>query len=276
MSQPTQVLFDAPGPKGKRNNTILTIVSAIVLLGIAALVIWKFGEAGQLTAKKWTPFTYAVIQKTLLTGLLATLKVALVATILAMVVGIVFGLLRLSPKMFVRGPATVVLEFFRGVPVLLLIFATFLLFGNQIGSFWSVVIGLTLYNGMVIAEIIRAGILAVPRGQREAAMSIGMRSSQVMRLVLMPQALRAMMPTLVAQVVVLLKDSALGYMVTYQDLLYQVNLIGRQYNNLLPTFVIGAALYIVINMLVASLARWLETRLSRKTAAPEGASKVID
>ncbi|MFA9869343.1 ABC transporter permease subunit, partial [Vibrio cholerae] len=124
---------------------------------------------------------------------------------------------------------------------------------------------LTLYNGMVIAEIIRAGILAVPKGQREAAMAIGLRGSQTMGLVLLPQALRAMMPTLIAQVVVLLKDSALGFMVTYQDLLYQVNAIGRQYNNLLPTFIVGALLYIAINMIVAAFAQWLERRLQSKT-----------
>ena len=199
--------------------------------------------------------------------MLATLKVAVVASVLAMAVGVVFALLRLSSKKIVSVPGTIVLEFFRGVPVLLLIFAMFLLFGNDIGPFWSVVFGLTLYNGMVLAEIIRAGILAVPTGQREAAMAIGLRPGQVMSLVLMPQALRAMMPTIIAQIVVLLKDSALGFIVTYQDLLYQVNLIGREYNNLLPTFIVGAALFIIINMIVAGFARWLESRLQRKTTA---------
>jgi glutamate transport system permease protein len=189
---------------------------------------------------------------------------------------VAFALLRLAPQRAISLPSTIVLEIFRGVPVLLLIFATFLLFGNDIGSFWSVVIGLTLYNGMVIAEIMRAGILAVPTGQREAAMSIGLRGSQTMRLILMPQAVRAMMPTLIAQVVVLLKDSALGFIVTYQDLLYQVNAIGRSYNNLLPTFIVGAVLFIIINMVVAGLARYLEKRMSRKTAASTGPAKGED
>ena len=267
MSAPTQVLFDEPGPKSRRNNIILSIVSLIVLLALVAFVIWKFADAGQLEPYKWYPFTFAQIQVVLLQCMLATLKVAVVASVLAMAVGVVFALLRLSSKKIVSVPGTIVLEFFRGVPVLLLIFAMFLLFGNEIGSFWSVVFGLTLYNGMVLAEIIRAGILAVPTGQREAAMAIGLRSGQVMSLVLMPQALRAMMPTIIAQIVVLLKDSALGFIVTYQDLLYQVNLIGREYNNLLPTFIVGAALFIIINMIVAGFARWLESRLQRKTTA---------
>ncbi|UZD63738.1 amino acid ABC transporter permease [Brevibacterium sp. JSBI002] len=280
MSAPTQVLFDEPGPKARRNNIILSIVSLIVLLALAAFVVWKFADAGQLEPAKWYPFTFAQIQMVLFQGMLATLKVAVVASVLAMVVGVVFALLRLSNKRVVSVPGTIVLEFFRGVPVLLLIFAMFLLFGNEIGSFWSVVFGLTLYNGMVLAEIIRAGILAVPTGQREAAMAIGLRSGQVMSLVLMPQALRAMMPTIIAQIVVLLKDSALGFIVTYQDLLYQVNLIGREYNNLLPTFIVGALLFIIINMIVAGFARWLESRLQRKTTADTEAdaltSKIID
>ena len=270
MSAPTQVLFDAPGPRTRRLNTTLSVVSVLVLLGLLAFIVWKFQDAGQLDVAKWAPFSYAVIQRTLLAGMWATIKVAIVATVLALVVGVAFALLRLAPQRAISLPSTIVLEIFRGVPVLLLIFATFLLFGNDIGSFWSVVIGLTLYNGMVIAEIMRAGILAVPTGQREAAMSIGLRGSQTMRLVLMPQAFRAMMPTLIAQVVVLLKDSALGFIVTYQDLLYQVNAVGRSYNNLLPTFIVGAVLFIIINMVVAGLARYLEKRMSRKTAASTG------
>ena len=270
MSAPTQVLFDAPGPRTRRLNTTLSVVSVLVLLGLLAFIVWKFQDAGQLDVAKWAPFSYAVIQRTLLAGMWETIKVAIVATVLALVVGVAFALLRLAPQRAISLPSTIVLEIFRGVPVLLLIFATFLLFGNDIGSFWSVVIGLTLYNGMVIAEIMRAGILAVPTGQREAAMSIGLRGSQTMRLILMPQAFRAMMPTLIAQVVVLLKDSALGFIVTYQDLLYQVNAIGRSYNNLLPTFIVGAVLFIIINMVVAGLARYLEKRMSRKTAASTG------
>ena len=270
MSAPTQVLFDAPGPRTRRLNTTLSVVSVLVLLGLLAFIVWKFQDAGQLDPAKWAPFSYAVIQQTLLAGMWATIRVAIVASVLALVVGVAFALLRLAPQRVISLPSTIVLEVFRGVPVLLLIFATFLLFGNDIGSFWSVVIGLTLYNGMVIAEIMRAGILAVPTGQREAAMSIGLRGSQTMRLILMPQAVRAMMPTLIAQVVVLLKDSALGFIVTYQDLLYQVNAIGRSYNNLLPTFIVGAVLFIIINMAVAGLARYLEKRMSRKTAASTG------
>lgn len=263
MSAPTQVLFDAPGPKAKRNNVIISIVSAILLAALVAYIIFKLADAGQLEGAKWTPFAYATIQQTLLKGLGFTLQAAAVATVLALVVGVVFALLRLSPTRALSLPGTIVLEIFRGVPVLLLMVGFFHFTQD---SFWSVVAGLTLYNGMVLAEIIRAGILSVPKGQREAAMAIGLRGSQVMQIVLMPQALRVMMPTIIAQVVVLLKDTALGYIVTYQELLFQINLIGRTYNNLIPTFLVGAAIYILLNMLVAMFARYLEKRLQRKRA----------
>ncbi|GAB3043956.1 amino acid ABC transporter permease [Sediminivirga luteola] len=266
MSAPTQVLFDAPGPKARRNNVLISIASALLLAALVAYIVWKFYDAGQLEADKWTPFTYTIIQNVLLRGLLATLQVAAVATVLALIVGVVFALLRLSSRRYISIPATIVLEFFRGIPVLLLIFAVFYIGGRGVGPFWAVVIGLTLYNGMVIAEIIRAGVLSVPKGQKEAAMAIGLRPGQVMSIVLMPQALRVMMPTIVAQLVVLLKDSALGYLVTYRDLLAEVNNIGRDYQNLLPTFIIGAAIYILVNMLVAGFARYLERRLQRTRA----------
>ena len=116
MSAPTQVLFDEPGPRGRRLNILLSLVSAVLLLALLAFIIWKFQDAGQLTAAKWTPFSYAVIQKTLLTGMWATLKVAVVASVLALIVGLVFALLRLAPQRAIRLPSTIVLELFRGVP----------------------------------------------------------------------------------------------------------------------------------------------------------------
>lgn len=265
MSAPTAVLFDEPGPKGRRLNVTLSIVSGLVLAAVIAFVVWKFADAGQLDGDKWSPFTYTLIQGVLLKGMLATLKVAAVATVLALLVGVVFALLRISTRRWISLPATIVLEIFRGVPVLLLIFGVFYLGRGSVSPFWSVVIGLTLYNGMVIAEIIRAGINAVPKGQKEAAMATGLTGSQAMSLIIMPQAVRAMLPTIIAQVVVLLKDSALGFMVTYRDLLAEINNIGRDYNNLLPTFIVGAALYIVINLIVAAFANWLEGRLQNKS-----------
>lgn len=261
MSSATQVIFDAPGPKAKRLNVVISAIALLLMVLLGFFVWWKFESAGQFAPEKWTPFTYSVIQSVLLEGTIATLKVAVVASLLALPLGVVFALLRMSTRKWLSVPATVLLEIFRGVPVLLLIFAIFFL--GQVSSFWAVSLGLMLYNGMVLAEIIRAGLQAVPAGQKEAASAIGLRHAQVLRLVLMPQAIRIMMPSVVAQLVVILKDSALGYLVTYRDLLREVNAIGTSYNNLLPTFIVGAAIYVIINLVVAGAARYLEQRMRR-------------
>ncbi|WGW12968.1 amino acid ABC transporter permease [Saxibacter everestensis] len=271
-----QVLFDAPGPKARRNNVIISILAVLALLAVIAWILWRFYDAGQLDPAKWTPFTYTQIQLVILGGIWATLKAAIVATVFALALGVVFSVARLSERRWVSVPALILLEFFRGLPVLLLIFAAFFLGRGSVSPFTAVVIGLSLYNGMVLAEIIRAGILAVPRGQWEAASAIGLRKSATMRLVLIPQAVRSMLPTIIAQIVVLLKDSALGYLVTYRDLLAEVRNIGRDYQNLLPTFIVGAAVYIVINLLVAALARWIEKRGSSKTAGKVGVGSTAD
>lgn len=266
MSSATHVVFDAPGPKGRRANAIVTGIAIVLLLLLALFVWWKFHSADQFAPEKWEPFTYSVIQSTLLHGTIATVKVAVVATLLALPMAVVFALLRLSSRKLLSTPATVLLEVFRGVPVLLLIFAIF--FVLRVDAFWAVCLGLMLYNGMVLAEIVRAGLMAVPKGQREAALAIGLRPPQVLRYLLMPQGIRIMMPSIVAQIVVILKDSALGFLVTYRDLLREVNAIGTSYNNLLPTFIVGAAIYVLINLAMAGLARYLERRLHRtpKTA----------
>lgn len=260
MSQANDVIFDAPGPRAKRLNIIVGIIAAAILIAAIAYTVWKLEAAGQFEAEKWTPFTYSGIQTALLQGLLATIKVAITSTVLALPLAVLFALMRLSHRKVISASAGVLLEIFRGLPVLILIFAIFFIL--KVEAFWAVTLGLTVYNGMVMAEIIRAGLQAVPPGQREAAQAIGMRSAQVMRFVLMPQAVRIMMPSLVAQIVVILKDSALGFLVSYRDLLREINAIGTSYNNLLPAFIVGAALYVLVNLAMAGFARYLEYRLN--------------
>lgn len=259
----SQVLFDAPGPKARRNNVIISVIAVVLLLAAIAWIVFKFAEAGQLDAAKWSPFSYTDIQAVLLKGLGSTLLAAALGTVFAMLIGIIFAVGRLSTKRWISLPTTIVLEFFRGLPVLLLMFGVYYLGSGKVSPLVAVVTGLALYNGMVIAEIIRAGVLALPKGQGEAATAVGLTRGQTLRTILLPQAFRSMLPTIIAQVVVLLKDSALGYLVTYQELLYAINNIGRDYQNLLPAFIVGAAIFILINLLVAAFAKWLERRLSR-------------
>lgn len=306
MSREATVLFDIPGPRARRRNMVLTAVVTVVLAAVFAALIWRLADKGQFAEKLWTPFTkWTVWRHLIIPGLLNTLKAAAVATVLALVFGVVFGLARLSDHWWIRLPAGAVVEFFRGIPLLILIFLAFFVpnkispeiaesqfgqlqritvdyflsvFGVEsnagvvtVPAFAAVVFGLMMYNGAVLAEIVRAGVLSVPKGQSEAAYSIGLRKNGVMRLVLLPQAITVMMPAIVSQIVVLLKDTALGFIIAYPELLQAgFKQVPANYsNNVLQAGIVVAVIYIAINMSVSRLATWLEarSRRSRKTQA---------
>ncbi|MFI6819526.1 amino acid ABC transporter permease [Micromonospora sp. NPDC050187] len=274
----TSVLYDLPGPKARRRNAILGVVSTVGIVALVAFVIFRFNETGQFEARKWEQLQYASVQRELLAGLWATLKAAGLATVLALLFGAVFASARLSDKWFLRTPATFVVELFRAIPLLILIFFGYyvpLQYGWPIDKLWALVIGLTLYNGSVLAEIFRAGINAVPYGQSEGAYAIGMRKNQVLRLILLPQAFRSMLPAIVSQLVVLLKDTALGFIITYPELLFVGKQIGGRLSfglPYVPTYLVVAAIYISICGLLSFFAWWLQRRLSRM---PRTAGKVL-
>jgi glutamate transport system permease protein len=259
-------LFDEPGPRGRRRILVGSVLSvALVLLPLVGFVIWRLEETGQFRAAYWDPFGGAGVQRILLRGLLATLRAAAVALVLALVLGVVLGVAQLSRFWPVRWLATAFVGLFRAIPLVLLIFFAFLgiprITGNSLEPFTALVVGLTLYNGSVFAEIFRAGIRAVPAGQVEAALSIGLTRTAVTRLVQLPQAVRTMLPTLVSQMVVLLKDSALGFIVAYPELLRSGRRIYTNVGNVIPTAMVIAAIYIVINLALTTVATILERRL---------------
>jgi glutamate transport system permease protein len=264
----SNVLFDVPGPRARRRHRIGGGVSAALLLGLTVLVVWKLFQEGQFEYALWEPFVTPVYMLAILEGVGATLMSAGVAIVFALVFGALFGIGRLSEHGWLRWPCAVVVEFFRAVPLLMLILAIFLGWGNQIGWFWALVIGLTLYNGSVLAEVFRAGILAVPRGQGEAAYSIGMRKNQVMRHVLLPQAVRIMLPAIVSQCVVALKDTALAYIITGEELASVLGAIAQEFASIIPAAIVGAAIYIAINSSLSRLAHWLEGRTRRAGGKP--------
>jgi glutamate transport system permease protein len=262
----TGVLFDAPGPATIRRHRIYTIVSLVAVVAALALVVWKLYDAGQFEYDKWEPFlTPRYIEAILVDGLLITLQMAFVAIIGAVVFGLVFGVGKLSDHATVRWPSWLVVEFFRAVPVILLIiFCFYGVFGtmDELSSrtYWAVVLALTLYNGAVLAEVFRAGINAVPRGQSEAAYAIGMRKSQVMRLILLPQAVKIMIPAIISQMVVALKDTALGYVVAGVGLTRVAKQIYPQFANHVPTVIVIGAMYVVVNLLLTWLAMWVQRK----------------
>ncbi len=269
-------IYDLPGPRAKRRNQVLTLVFALVLLAVAYYVYRRFAARGQWEAAKWKPFgTAGLWRDFILPGLVQTVSAAAVGMVLALAFGVLFAVGRLSDRWWISIPAGAVVEFFRAVPLLLMMFFVFyglpFVIHRPVPVFGAVVAGLTVYNGSVLAEAFRAGIKAVPRGQSEAAYSVGMVKAQVMRHVLMPQAARAMLPVIVSQLVVLLKDTALGYIIAYPELLEKgVNEVSANYGNVVAAAVIVGALYIIVNGGLTLFAGWLERRTRRvgHTAAP--------
>jgi glutamate transport system permease protein len=266
------VLFDVPGPRARRRHRIGTVVAGLALAALAGWVLWVLWDKEQITPEQWEPFIEPNIVELLFEGLVDTLTAAAVAIALAVAFGALFASGRLSDHAGLRWPSIVVIEFFRAVPLLLLIFFLFLGFGGPLGTFWALVLGLMLYNGSVLAEIFRAGILSVPRGQSEAGYAIGMRKSQVMREILAPQAVRSMLPAIISQCVVALKDTALGFIIGAPGIVRDAEriYIAPQYNNPLAVGIVLAAIFIVINYSLSRLATYLESRMRREGRAVIG------
>jgi glutamate transport system permease protein len=273
------VLFDAPGPRARRRHAILTAFGVVLLLATLALVLWKLNAQGQLTAELWSPLVDPEVWTSyVVPGLLNTLKAAAVSIVAAMAFGILFGMGRLSQNAAIRWVSGIIVEFFRAVPVLLMMYFLFQLFAfnnvftASLNSFMAVVIALTLYNGSVIAELVRSGVFSLPKGQSEAGLSIGLTAPQTMRSIQLPQALTAMLPALVSQVVVILKDSALGAAITYPELLQSMRDMGTAYATVLPAYILAAAIFIALNFGLTTLAGRVESRLNRRGRGPRKAA----
>jgi glutamate transport system permease protein len=264
------VLYDVPGPRGRRR---IWIGSTIVLLVIAWLVVVAIGRLAdhhQLDSARWKFLTNAATLRFLFYGLLNTLKAALVAGLIALVAGGLLAVGRLSPLLPVRAAATTYVQFGRAIPLLpLLLFINlgFPQMGLDLPVFWFLVIGLALYNSAVFAEIYRAGVLSLHRGQQEAAYALGLTFAKTMRLVLLPQAIRRMVPALVGQYVVLLKDSSLGFVLPYPELLRRGEITGQFTHSVLQAYIVVAVIYIAVNASLSYLARRLESRQARRQRA---------
>ncbi|WP_251150707.1 amino acid ABC transporter permease [Cellulosimicrobium sp. Marseille-Q4280] len=270
MSSQQSILFDAPGPRARRNILIGNVVGAVVVLGLAALVLLELERKGQLSWDLWGPvFTASAWEDYFIPGLRNTLRAAAFAIAGAIVFGLVLGSGRLSHLKPVRWVSGIVVEFFRAVPVLLLMIFFWLLLGlNQVDqpSFLAVVIALVLYNGSVIAELVRSGVGNLPKGQFEAGMAIGLSRGQTLRSIQLPQALIAMLPALVSQLVVVLKDTALGQIIVYNELLRAAQIFGNGNGNNLQTLTVAAVIFIVINWLLTTAAQYLSRFLKGRTS----------
>lgn len=264
-------LFDAPGPRARLRHRILTIAGVLIALGLLYVVYRRMDDKGQLTGALWEPFlTGEAWTQYLVPGLIGTFKAAVLSIVFAGVLGLILGLGRLSENGPIRWVASVIVEFFRAVPVLIMMIFAFGvysangIFRDDLNPLAAVVTALTLYNGAVIAELVRSGVFGLPKGQREAGLSVGLTPSKTLRTILLPQALTAMLPALVGQLVVVLKDSALGTVITYGELLDWSKALGSNYANTVPAYIVAAILFIGINFSLTLLARKLEQRLSHR------------
>ncbi|KPI09169.1 polar amino acid ABC transporter, inner membrane subunit [Actinobacteria bacterium OK074] len=257
------LLFDPPGPRARRRIRIATAASLLVLAGLLALAVRQFAVHGQLDRSQWWMFGQWPVLRFLLDGLGQTLLVTAVAAAFAFPLGCAVALGRLARARPVRALARTYVELFRSVPLLLLLYVFLFALptvGLTLPVFWQLIVPIVLGNTAVVAEIFRAGVLSLPRGQSEAALSLGMTHRQTLGHVLVPQALRALVPALVSQLVRLLKDSTLGYVVSVLELLHQAKVLGEYYHAVLSTYLVAAACFIAVNAALSQAASWLESR----------------
>ena len=280
------VLYDAPGPQARRRSLVGGLVATVVILGVVAVVAKRLADQGQFAAELWQPIFdpgnefFPDVWRLMGEGLVATLKAAALAIVFSLVFGAIVGVGRMMLGHWGRIPLIGVIELLRGLPVVVSIFyASRVLpaLGLDLSGLpggegmWYVVIGLTAYNMVIIAEILRAGVASLPSGQREAAWAIGLTPGATMRIILLPQAIRTMLPALISQLVVILKDTSLAAVLgIYIELLKQGNLIALNLNNPIQMLSVVAVIFILLNYLLSRLARWLESRLSHthRTATP--------
>lgn len=285
----SSVLYDEPGPRARRRAMIATVVGLIAILALVGVVIKRLADRGQFEAELWSPLlnpsdeNFASVWELIGKGLLATVTAAVLAIVFSLAIGTALGSARMLLGKWSRMPLVGAIELFRGLPVIVTIFYVYILiraldldisFLPGEDGLWFLVIGLTLYNSVIIAEILRAGVAALPRGQGEAALAIGMTPRQAMATVQLPQAFRTMLPALISQLVVILKDTSLAAVLAlYTELLRRGNLISLNLDNPIQVLFVVGLIFISINYGLSRLATYIEQRLSRAgrpvvTAAP--------
>ncbi|WP_431946950.1 amino acid ABC transporter permease [Actinacidiphila sp. bgisy167] len=261
-------LFDPPGPRGRRRIAVGTAVSLAGIAAAAVVVVHQFAAHGQLDGDKWRVFGQWPVIRYLLTALWATAQVTLVSCAIALPCGALLALARMARTPLLRWPASVYVEVLRSVPLLLLIYA--FLFGLpsanlHVPLFWQLVWPIVLTNAAVFAEIFRAGVRALPPGQTEAAYALGLGHWTAMRCVVVPQAVRLTAPALVSQLIRLLKDSTLGYVVSFLELLNAAKVLGEFNHTVVQAYLVVAAVYVVLNCALASAAGRLERSIGGKS-----------
>lgn len=250
------ILYEPPGPKTRRYIAVATAISLIALAALLVVIVRQFYITGQLSAKYWSIFTRYTTWRFLGRGLAGTVKVALMSSVVTFAAGLLLMLGRISRSRILRGLSTVLIEITRGIPTLLFIYFFFLLapqFGLKLPAFWKIVLPVSISAAGVVAEVLRSGVNAVPKGQTEAAVSLGMRSGSVFFKIVFPQGFRYVIPALIAEIVIVLKDTTFAYVVNYADLMQNAKVLISNYDALLSVYLVAAVIYIIINYLLNKL-----------------------
>lgn len=288
----SNVLYDEPGPRARRRSLIATVVALLALAALLWLAFRRLDERGQFDSERWAPLVdprdpqFPLVWERLGEGLGNTLIAAVMAISLSLILGILLGVGRLMAGRFSRIPLVTVIELFRGLPVIVTVFYVYALknyFSLDISwlpgddGLWYLVIGLTLYNSVIIAEILRAGVNSLPSGQAEAGLAVGLTRRQTMFTVQLPQAFRTMLPALISQLVVILKDTSLvAVLGFYLELLRQANLIAQVLDNPIQMLFVVAVIFILINYSLSRLAVFVEHRLSTSRSGNPGTVRLVE
>ena len=269
-ARPTSIrdaLYEAPGPRTRRLMVAGTVVTGILVIIGIGLVIRQFYVTGQLAPRYWTFLAQPTTWRYLLQGFRGTVSVALTAGVLSLLLGLVLMLGRTSGIRPLSALCRVITDFFRGVPSLLLIYFFFLAvpqYGIRLSSFWMIALPVTLAASGVLAEVLRAGVNAVPRGQVEAALSLGMRRGRIMFKIVLPQAVRFVIPSLISQLVVVVKDTTVAYVVSYPDLMQNARVLITNYDALVSMYFTVAIVYILLNYAINKLSGFVAERMGVK------------
>jgi glutamate transport system permease protein len=299
----SQVLYDNPGPRTRRYTLIGSLAfGALALAGLYAFVYRPLAANNQFSADLWGPLVdpsnenFPLVWDRIRTGFGNTLAAAALAIVASVIAGTALGVLRFLlaaavavPRPRSAGPrwwairslvwflnvvTRVFVEFFRGLPVVLTIFFTARIlpeYGIDMPTRYFLVIGLALYNSVIIGEILRSGMANLPRGQREAAEAIGLSRLQTVLSILLPQAFRIMLPALISQVVVVLKDTSLGFIISYEEALQVASQVIQVLHNPIQVYTVIAAIYITLNYSLSKLAVYAQRRVARGKKSPPGA-----
>ncbi len=261
-------LYEKPGPIAARRVMIVTVISLALLALLLIFVVRQFYLTGQLDARYWSFFLRLSTWRFLGMGLLGTIAAATVGGIFALVVGFLLMIARISPFRILNYIAIAVIEFTRGVPTLLFIYFFFLVvpqFGITVAPLWKIVLPVGLSACGIVAEVLRSGVNAVPKGQREAAISLGLSGASTFLKIIFPQAIRYVIPALIAELVIVVKDTSFAYVVSFPDLMQNAKVLISNYDALLSVYLVAAIIYILINYLLSRLSGFIAGRTNVKT-----------